>query len=124
MERFPEEILGRLAEVRQIEVETIGRRTGLTRRATVWVVADDGLAYVRSEFGDAGQWYRNALVDPRIGVVVDGQRHEALATPVPDRALWDRVSDAFRAKYRGSQSLSVMIRPEVEPMTLALSPAR
>jgi len=122
MERFPPEILERLADARQIEVETLGRRTGLSRRTTVWVVVDDGVPYVRSEFGDAGQWYRNALADPRIGIVVDGRRHDAVATLVPDPGAWKRVSDAYRAKYGSSRSLDVMVQPQVEPMTLALEP--
>jgi len=122
MERFPDEILERLAEVREIELETLGRRTGLTRRVTVWVVIDEGVPYVRSEFGDAGGWYRNALADPRVGVVVDGRRLEATATAVTDRIRWGHVTDALRTKYRRSSSLGMMVRSEVEPMTLALGP--
>ncbi len=124
MDRFPDEILERLATVREIEVETRGRRSGAIRSVTVWVVVDEGQPYVRSEFGDAGQWYRNALADPRVGLVVDGRRLEVVATLVTDRARWGRVSDALRAKYRDSRSLAIMVRPEVEPMTLALDPAR
>lgn len=126
MERFPDAILERLAEVREIELETLGRRTGLKRGATVWVVVDEAVPYVRSEFGDAGHWYRNALEDRRVGLVIDGRRHEAIAISVMDPAIWGRVSDAYRAKYRRSRSLDVMVRREVEPMTLALDagPAR
>lgn len=123
MERFADEILERLAEVREIEVETVGRRTGLTRRATIWVVVDDGVPHVRSEFGDAGQWYRNAVARPRIAIAVDGRRLEVEAALVREPERWHRVSEAFRAKYRRSSSLGVMVRPEIEPMTLALAPA-
>jgi deazaflavin-dependent oxidoreductase (nitroreductase family) len=124
MERFRDEILERLAAVREIQLETVGRRTGVTRRTTMWVVVDEGIPYVRSEFGDAGQWYRNALADPHVGLVFDGRRHDAIATPVTEQAQWSRVSNALRAKYGHSGSLAIMVRPEVEPMTLALDPAR
>ncbi len=122
MGRFPNEVLERLAEVREIELETLGRRTGLHRPVTVWIVVDEGVPYVRSEFGDAGQWYRNALADPRVDVVVDGRRVGVIATPVTDRPRQARVTDALRAKYGRSSSLEVMVRGEVEPTTLALVP--
>ena len=123
MDRFSAELLERLAAVREIQLETRGRHTGLMRRATVWVVVDEGIPCVRSEFGDAGQWYRNALADPHIGLVIDGRPMAVTATPVTDRERWARVSDALRTKYRHSGSLAIMVRPEVEPMTLALDPA-
>lgn len=112
-----------LAKAPEIDIETMGRRTGRTRRATVWAVVADGVPYVRSEFGDAGQWYRNALAAPRIGVVVGGRRFAAAAVPVTDPSVWQAVSEAFRVKYRRSSSVGVMVEPAIEPMTLALEPA-
>jgi deazaflavin-dependent oxidoreductase (nitroreductase family) len=123
MERFPDEIVERLAETREIDIETTGRRSGLRRRTTTWVVVDDGVPYVRSEFGDAGQWYRNARAEPRLGIILDGRRLEATATLVTDPAQWRRVSDGFRTKYGRSSAVAEMVDPAVEPMTLAVSPA-
>ena len=123
MERFADDVIARLAEVREVDIETIGRRSGLTRRTTTWVVVDEGVPYVRSEFGDAGQWYRNALADPSLGLVVDGRRLAATATLVTDPALWRRISDGFRAKYGRGSAVGEMVDPAIEPMTLALSPA-
>ena len=123
MERFADDILERLAEAREIDIETTGRRSGLTRRTTTWVVVDEGVPYVRSEFGDAGQWYRNARAEPRLGLILDGRRLEATATLVTDPARWRRVSEGFRTKYGRSSAVGVMVDPAVEPMTLALSPA-
>jgi deazaflavin-dependent oxidoreductase (nitroreductase family) len=123
MERFADDILERLAETREIDIETTGRRSGLTRRTTTWVVVDEGVPYVRSEFGDAGQWYRNARAEPRLGLILDGRRLEATATLVTDPALWRGVSDGFRTKYGRSSGVGEMVDPAVEPMTLALSPA-
>lgn len=122
MEPFADEILERLAEVREIEIETTGRRSGLTRRTTVWVVVDEGVPYLRSEFGDAGQWYRNTLAEPLLGLILGGRRLAATTTLVTDPTRWRSVSDRYRAKYRRSSALGVMVDPSVEPMTLALSP--
>jgi deazaflavin-dependent oxidoreductase (nitroreductase family) len=123
MERFADDILERLAEAREIDIETTGRRSGLTRRTTTWVVVDEGVPYVRSEFGDAGHWYRNARAEPRVGLILDGRRLEATATLVTDPAQWRRVSDGFRTKYGRGSAVGEMVDSAVEPMTLALNPA-
>lgn len=123
MERFPDDVIARLAEVREVDIETIGRRSGQTRRTTTWVVVDEGVPYVRSEFGDAGQWYRNALAEPRLGLIVDRRRLAATATLVTNPDRWRRVSDGFRAKYGRNSAVGEMVDPAVEPMTLALGPA-
>jgi deazaflavin-dependent oxidoreductase (nitroreductase family) len=121
MERFPEDVLERLAEAREVDLETIGRRSRQPRPVTTWVVVDDRVPYLRSEFGDAGQWYRNALAEPRIVLVLDGRRLPVTATRVTDPARWRTVSHAFRAKYARSSAVGDMVDPAVEPMTLALS---
>jgi deazaflavin-dependent oxidoreductase (nitroreductase family) len=123
MERFADDILARLAEAREVDIETTGRRSGLPRRTTTWVVVDEGVPYVRSEFGDAGHWYRNALAEPRLGLILDGRRLAATSTLVTDPAQWRRVSDGFRTKYGRRSGVREMVDPAVEPMTLALSPA-
>ena len=123
MQTFADEIVERLAAAREIDIETTGRRSGETRRTTIWVVVDEGVPYVRSEFGDAGHWYRNALAEPRLGLILKGQRLAATATPVTDPALWRRVSDAFRTKYGRNSAVGEMGDPAIEPMTLALAPA-
>jgi deazaflavin-dependent oxidoreductase (nitroreductase family) len=123
MEPFADDILERLAEAREIDIETTGRRSGQIRRTTIWVVVDEAVAYLRSEFGDAGQWYRNAMAEPRIGLILDGRRLAATATPVTDPKQWRRVSEGYRAKYGRSSGVKEMVDPAVEPMTLALSPA-
>jgi deazaflavin-dependent oxidoreductase (nitroreductase family) len=123
MERFADDIVERLTEKPEVDIETTGRRSGLTRRTTTWVVVDDGVPYVRSEYGDAGNWYRNALAEPHLRLIVDGRRLEATATLITDPAQLRRVSDQLRTKYRRSSAVGVMVAPAVEPMTLALSPA-
>jgi deazaflavin-dependent oxidoreductase (nitroreductase family) len=123
MERFADEIVERLTEKPEVDIETTGRRSGLTRRTTTWVVVDDGVPYVRSEYGDAGHWYRNALAQPHLGLIVDGRRLESMATLITDPAQLRRVSDQLRTKYRRSSAVGVMVDPKVEPMTLALSPS-
>lgn len=120
--RFPDALLARLREVRTIEIETIGRRSGRLRRTTIWVVVDGERPIVRSEFGDRGQWYRNALADPRVALVVDGRRYPATATRLSDPDEIARASALLREKYARSSALPVMVDPAIEQATLALAP--
>jgi len=124
MAAFQRDVIDALASAKTIDIETIGRKSGQRRRTTIWVVVDGDVPYVRSEYGDSGQWYRNVLAEPRVDVHVAGRRVTAVATRIEDGEAQRRVSDALRAKYRSSAgSLKVMVDPAVEPMTLALAPA-
>jgi deazaflavin-dependent oxidoreductase (nitroreductase family) len=122
VEHFPSDVVALLDSAREVDIGTVGRRTGSPRRTTIWIVVDDGVPYVRSEYGDDGQWYRNAIAQPHVTLAVRGRPFPALAVRVDDVPTWRRVSDAFKAKYRGSGAVRVMVRAEVEPMTLALEP--
>ncbi len=119
---FPGTLVERLATVREVVIETRGRRSGQSRRATIWVVVDGDTPIVRSEFGDAGNWYRNALAHPQVALWVDRRSYPALAKKVTDPQWLRRVTQLFREKYRGHPALPVMVRPEVEPTTLMLTP--
>lgn len=123
MKPFPPDIVEELARAREVELTTVGRRSGQERRAIVWIVVHEGVPYVRSEFGDAGQWYRNALAQSNVVVRTAGRELAARVERVVEPAIWEAVSAAYRAKYGRSGSLGVMVQPEIEPMTMALHPA-
>jgi deazaflavin-dependent oxidoreductase (nitroreductase family) len=123
MPAFDPDLVAALDSAREIDIETIGRRTGRARRTTIWVVVHDGVPYVRSEYGDAGQWYRNALAQPDVTLHVAGRSIPAVVQRVDDAEQQRQVSDALKTKYRSSSAWRVMVDPAVEPMTLALAPA-
>jgi deazaflavin-dependent oxidoreductase (nitroreductase family) len=123
MPDFDPDVIAAFDAEREIDIETVGRRTGRARRKTIWVVVHDGVPYVRSEYGDAGQWYRNALAEPRVTVHVAGRSIPAAVTRIDDAERQRQVSDALKTKYRSSSAWRVMVDPAVEPMTLALAPA-
>ena len=126
MATFPPDVLERLRETREIEIETT-RKNGETSRAIIWVVVDGEDVFVRSEFGDDGWWYRHLKVRPEAVVHVRGQQ----APPVPVRAVVaddsesiERCSEAIRTKYRSSAgSVRAMLKPEVLHATVRLEPA-
>jgi hypothetical protein len=120
---FEESDLDLLATTEEIEVETRSQ-AGEVHRTIVWPLVHDGVVYLRSYRGPSGRWYREALADPDIGLVIDGRRVPARAVPATDEASVEACSAALREKYRRSYSLKAMLAPAVLPTTLRIDPVR
>jgi deazaflavin-dependent oxidoreductase (nitroreductase family) len=95
-----DEALGRaLDATREIDVTTVGRRTGGPVTFPIWFVRrDDTLLLLPLRGSDTG-WYQNLLDDPTITVVADGVEHAATAVPITDAQAVAGVVEAFRQKY-------------------------
>ena len=119
---FATEDLAALAAAEEIEIETRAA-DGTVHRTIVWPVVRDGVAYLRSFKGPAGRWYREALADPAVALLVDGRRLGARAIPASDVASVEACSAALREKYPQSQSLAAMLADKVLPTTLRLEAA-
>ncbi len=111
--------LDRIAQAREVGIET--RKGDRTSKTTIWVVIDDGEVFVRSVRGEDGHWYRRALAEPRVALVVGDHRYQFLAIPASDQESIQRTSEALRRKYRG-RSLEMMLQPGTLGTTLRLEP--
>ena len=123
-DRFPPDLLERLDEVREVEVETRSA-SGELHRTIIWVVVVGGEPYVRSVRGVAGIWYRELLADPAAaGLVVDGTRHAVRFEPAADEVSVEAVSAALRAKYgrRARASTAAMLVPRTLRTTMRIVP--
>lgn len=80
-----------------IGLETIGRRSGQPRRATIGFVEQDGGLLVAAASGST-HWARNLQVDRRCWVELRGERraYRAVALPEPER---DSAVSALILKY-------------------------
>jgi hypothetical protein len=119
---FEESDLDLLARLEEINVETRSA-AGDVHSTIVWPVVRDGVVYLRSYKGPNGRWYREALADADIALLVDGRRLPARAIPAADPASVDACSAALREKYPRDQSLGAMLTPEVLPTTLRVEAA-
>ena len=119
---FGESDLEELAATEEIEVETRSN-SGEVHRTIVWPLVRDGIVYLRSYRGPQARWYREALADPDIALVLDGRRVPARAVLATDEASVEACSAALRDKYRRSYSLAAMLTPEVLPTTLRIESA-
>lgn len=84
---------------REVEITSIGRRSGGPVTFPVWFVRrDDSLLLLPLRGSDTG-WYQNLLQDPTIRVLAGPDEHAATATLVTDPARVNDVVEAFRARY-------------------------
>jgi len=122
---FDAETLRLLDETKEVYIET--RRDGDSpeHRTIIWVVVTGGEVFVRSVRGHKRRWYREISSNPEGALHVEGTPIPVRAAPATEEATIETVSDAIRSKYErpSPSSTAAMVRPEVLPTTLKLSPA-
>ncbi len=109
-----------IAVTDEVLIETDGERG--PKRTIIWVVVEGGEVFVRSVLGEKGHWYRRAVADPEVSLIVNGELHRFRAVPANDAGSIERASNGFVAKYRPGRSLDAMVRDEVLDTTLRLDP--
>ncbi len=115
-----EEQLQEIAVADEVLIETSDERG--QRRTIIWVVVEGGEVFVRSVLGEKGHWYRRAVANPDVSLIVNGEQHRFRAIPASDDDSVQRASNGFMAKYRPGRSLDAMIRDDVLATTLRLDP--
>ena len=109
-----------IAASQEVLIET--RAGTRTFRTVIWVVVDEGTLFIRSFLGDTARWYRRAIADPEVALVVGDTTVSFLAVPATDDDSVRRASDGFHRKYRKGRNLDAMVRSEVLQTTLRLDP--
>lgn len=122
--RFDAPTLEMLDRVREVEIETTSLDGEQRHRTIIWVVVVEDGAYIRSEYAEAGRWYREARSEPRVILHADGAALPATAALANDAETVEAVSDAYRAKYgkRSPGSTEAMVAPHTLEHTLRLDP--
>ncbi len=121
---FDAETLRLLDETKEVRIET--RRDGDSpeHRTIIWVVVVEGEVFVRSVRGPRGHWYRKVSGNPAGAVHAGDRRIPVRAAPATDTPTTQAVSEAIRSKYEQDWPgpTAAMVRPDVLPTTLKLSP--
>jgi hypothetical protein len=115
-------LVDQLAGVEEVTIVTRASPDGPEHRTIIWVVAVDGRLLARTYRGPLSRWYREALAHPDCALDADGRSHPVTVSPVVDRELWTRGSEAYRVKYAGDPSTPAMVRSEVLPTTIEFHP--
>ena len=106
------------AQLSVLYLTTIGRVTGLPREIEIWFVMAAGRLYVLAEGGQAAQWVKNIMREPRVQVRLGGRTFAATARvldPERDQATWHLAQRLAREKYGWGAGLPVEITP-AEPL--------
>jgi hypothetical protein len=119
---FSSDDLARIGGAEEIEIETQAP-DGPVHRTTIWIVVDGDDAFIRSVRGREGRWFREAMANPAVAILVDGRRLAATAIPATDPDSIERVNAALTRKYENIPGYSPMLKPEVFDTTLRLEPA-
>jgi nitroreductase len=120
---FDAATLARLAEAWEIEIETRAGPAATVHRTVIWVVVEDGQAFIRTVRGPRSRWYREALAHPRVVVLVDGERIAATVVPAADAEWVALCSFGLARKYASDPSLPAMLAPGVLGTTLRVDAA-
>jgi hypothetical protein len=117
---FSDEVIERLRTEREVRIETRRPPDGPVHKTIIWVVVDNGRAYVRTYLGARSRWYREAMAAPNCTLWLGKEAVPVRVVPATDPAQVEAVSRGFEAKYPRSQSTAAMVRDEVLETTLEL----
>ncbi len=87
----------------------------------IWSVVVDGALYVRAYNGTRSRWYKAAMRQRAGRISVAGMTREVAFEPV-DGAINDRIDEAYRTKYAGSEYLPPMVGKRARGATVRVSP--
>ncbi len=118
---FSEEELGLIDRAKTVRIET-ARQGGPAHSTIIWAVVDGQAVFIRSWRGATARWYREALADPAVALVVARRRLPATAVPAVDPDSVARTSTGFERKYPGNPATADMVRAEILDTTLRLEP--
>jgi hypothetical protein len=114
--------LRKIAEADDLHVSPF-REDGKTYGTATWiwsVVVDDGL-YVRGYNGQKSRWYQAAVQQKAGRITTAGMTKEVTFEPA-NGPINDRIDDAYRARYKGSPYLSLMIGTRARSATVKIAP--
>ena len=118
-----QDLLWKLAESDEVDIETRRDKKSPAHRTTVWIVPVKTGVYIRSFKGKKGRWYQEALANPRVTIRIGRRRVEARAEPEKKPSVIREVSAGYREKYgeRWPDETAPMLRRSVLPTTLRLT---
>lgn len=87
----------------------------------IWSVRVDDALYARAYNGQDSSWYQAAVRENAGRIEAAGMTKEVTFEPV-DGPVLDRIDDAYREKYEGSQYLESMISERARSATVKVMP--
>jgi hypothetical protein len=119
-----EDLLWKIAESDEVEIETRRDAKSPLHRTTIWIVPTEDGVYVRSVKGGKGRWYQEARANPLVTIWVGRRKVTARAEPEHNSLVIREVNAGYRKKYgeRWPDDTKPMLKRSVLPTTLRLTP--
>ena len=99
MVRGGDDLLRRLAQSEEIQIETRHDPRSPLHRTTIWIVATEKGVFVRSGSTN-GRWYREALANRNVVIRAGRRKVAARIQRASSRSLIRGVNAAYRDMYR------------------------
>lgn len=118
----PKNELGKIAGTDDLHISPL-REDGKTHGTPTWiwsVIVDEAL-YVRAYNGQKSRWYQAALRQKTGRITAAGITKDVAFEPV-DGAILERIDNAYKAKYKGSEYLGAMIAARARSATVNVVP--
>ncbi|MFT3688616.1 DUF2255 family protein [Paenirhodobacter sp.] len=87
----------------------------------IWSVIVEGALYVRAYNGQGSRWHKAAMREGAGQITAAGNTYGVIFEPI-EGPLNDRIDDAYRVKYKGSQYLAPMIGARARGATVRITP--
>jgi deazaflavin-dependent oxidoreductase (nitroreductase family) len=104
----------------ELQLTTVGRRSGRDSSRPVWFVLDGERMYLLPGDGTDSQWYKNLLQTPTIRLSARGTTQSATTTPITEASAVSAVVAAFEEKYGRRQIEALYPHREVAVEAQAL----
>ena len=124
MAKKSEDLLWKLAESDEVEIETRRDAKSPLHRTTIWIVPTEDGVYIRSYKGKKGRWYQEAIANPLVTIRVGRRKVTARAEREQNPLVIRAVNAAYRKKYgeRWPDETKEMFKRSILPTTLRLTP--
>ena len=122
MSAWPKNELSKIAGTDDLHISPL-RDDGRTYGTPTWIwsVVVDSALYVRAYNGQKSRWYQAALRQKTGRIAAAGITKDVAFVTV-EGAVLERIDDAYRAKYKGSDYLDAMIGARARPATVNVVP--
>jgi hypothetical protein len=119
-----EDLLWKIAESDEVEIETRRDPKSPLHRVTIWIVPTESGVYVRSYKGRKGRWYQEVLANPLVTIGLGRRKVNARAESEHNPLLIRAVNVAYRKKYgeRWPDETQAMLKRSLLATTLRLTP--
>lgn len=119
----PINLLRKLAESDEVDIETRRDPTSPVHRTTIWIVPTEKGVYVRSVYVK-GRWYQEALANRSVTIRAGRRKVAARVERVNESSVIRAVNAAARAKYgeRWPKDANSFVRLARQHTTLRVIP--